>query len=119
MKRREFILALGGAAAGWPLAARAQQSDKPRLIGVLMNIEANDPQASAEMAAFAGGLQKRGWILGSNLRIEYRWGAGQQEPLSQICRRIGSAFSGCDPGRRTARQPAHCNRLAARCRSYL
>ena len=76
MRRREFIKLLGGAAAAWPLAARAQQSDKPRLIGALMNIEANDPQASAEMAAFAGALQKRGWILGSNLRIEYRWGAG-------------------------------------------
>ena len=76
MRRREFITLLGGAAAAWPLAVRAQQSDKPRLVGALMNIEANDPQASAEMAAFAGALQKRGWILGSNLRIEYRWGAG-------------------------------------------
>ncbi len=76
MQRREFITLLSGAATAWPLAAWAQQSDKPQLVGALMNIEANDPQASAEMAAFAGVLQKRGWILGSNLRIEYRWGAG-------------------------------------------
>lgn len=76
MKRREFILALGGAAAAWPLAARAQQPDRIRLIGALMNTEANDPNASAEMTAFVGELQKRGWTLGGNLQIEYRWGAG-------------------------------------------
>ena len=62
----------GGLAAARRRAAIRQAA----AIGVLMNIEANDPQASAEMAAFAGALQKRGWILGSNLRIEYRWGAG-------------------------------------------
>jgi len=76
MRRREFITLLGGAAAVWPLAARAQQADRVRRIGVLMNIEANDPQASANMTAFVDGLQKQGWTLGGNLQIEYRWGAG-------------------------------------------
>jgi putative tryptophan/tyrosine transport system substrate-binding protein len=76
MRRREFITLLSGAAAAWPLAARAQQPERMRLIGVLMNIEANDPQASAETAAFVGTLQKQGWTLGGNLQIEYRWGAG-------------------------------------------
>jgi len=76
MRRREFITLLGGAAAAWPLAARAQQPDRIRLIGALMNTEANDPNASAEMTAFVGELQKRGWTLGGNLQIEYRWGAG-------------------------------------------
>ena len=76
MRRRDFITLLGGAAAAWPLAARAQQPDRIRLIGALMNAEANDPNASAEITAFVGELQKRGWTLGGNLQIEYRWGAG-------------------------------------------
>jgi putative ABC transport system substrate-binding protein len=76
MKRREFIMLLSGAAAAWPLAAPGQQADRVRRIGALMNAEANDPNASAEMTAFVGELQKRGWTLGGNLQIEYRWGAG-------------------------------------------
>lgn len=76
MRRREVIKLLGGTAATWPLAARAQQPERMRRIGVLMNIEANDPQASAETEAFVGALQKQGWTLDGNLQIEYRWGAG-------------------------------------------
>ena len=76
MKRREFITLLGGVAA-WPLAARAQQpGDRMRRIGVLMSQSADDPDALAWISAFAQGLQERGWIIGSNVRIEYRWGAG-------------------------------------------
>ena len=79
MQRREFITLLGGAAAAWPLAARAQQSDRVRRIGVFMNLAADDPESSVEMAAFVGGLQQRGWTLGDNLQIEYRWGAGDSK----------------------------------------
>jgi len=76
VKRREFITLLGGVAA-WPLAARAQQpGDRMRRIGVLMSQSADDPDALAWISAFAQGLQERGWIIGSNVRIEYRWGAG-------------------------------------------
>src|SRR5215470_15399112 len=75
MKRREFITLLGGAAA-WPIAARAQQREHTRRIGVLMSASADDPDALAWISAFAQGLQERGWIIGSNVRIEYRWGAG-------------------------------------------
>jgi putative ABC transport system substrate-binding protein len=74
MKRREFITLLGGAAT-WPLGARAQQADRMRRIGVLMNLTADDPESSKEMSAFLGGLQELGWTLGSNLQVEYRWGA--------------------------------------------
>jgi putative tryptophan/tyrosine transport system substrate-binding protein len=74
VKRRQFITLLGGAVA-WPLAARAQQREKMRRIGVLMSQSADDPDALARIAAFAQGLQERGWSVGGNVRIDYRWGA--------------------------------------------
>ena len=73
--RRELLAALGGAAAAWPLAARAQQAERMRRIGVLMNLAADDPEASARVTALAQGLQQLGWTVGRNLRIDYRWGA--------------------------------------------
>jgi putative tryptophan/tyrosine transport system substrate-binding protein len=76
MRRREFIAMLGGAATAWPLTARAQQTDRVRRIGVLMSASANDPDALAQISAFAQGLQERGWTIGGNVRVEYRWGAG-------------------------------------------
>ena len=76
MQRREFITLLGGAAATWPLAARAQQPERMRRIGVLMNIAENDPQSKVRTLAFVRGLEERGWTLGGNLQIEYRWAAG-------------------------------------------
>ena len=75
MQRRNFLGVLGGAAA-WPLGARAQQTERARRIGVLMNKAANDPLSPKEIAALLGGLQERGWTLGGNLQIEYRWSAG-------------------------------------------
>ena len=75
MKRREFITLLGGAACAWPLAARAQQSDRRR-IGVLVPFGEDHPVAQARVAAFLQGLQQLGWIDGRNVRIDYRWSAG-------------------------------------------
>ena len=74
MRRREFITLLGSAAA-WPLAARAQQGERIRRIGVLLNLTADDPEASARVTTFAQGLQQLGWTVGRNVRIDYRWGA--------------------------------------------
>src|SRR5262249_36080644 len=76
MRRREFITLLGGAAAAWPLAARAQQQDRMRRVGVLISLTADDPHSKARVAAFLRGLQPLGWTDGRNLRIDYRWGGG-------------------------------------------
>ena len=77
MRRREFITLLGGAAAYslWPIAAGAQQVARTRFIGVLMNRPADDPPTLGRMAAFLQGLGELGWMVGRNLRIEYRWNA--------------------------------------------
>jgi putative ABC transport system substrate-binding protein len=77
--RREFITLFGGAAAGWPLAARAQQLQRMRRIGVLMNLAADDAEGQARLAAFMQGLQEAGWAVGRNLRFDVRWGAGDTD----------------------------------------
>src|SRR5262245_2506708 len=78
--RRELLAALGGAAAAWPLAARAQQRERMRRIGVLVSsLAADDPEWQARGNAFVQGLQERGWADGRNVRIEYRWGLGDQD----------------------------------------
>jgi ABC-type uncharacterized transport system substrate-binding protein len=79
LKRREFITLLGSAAVAWPLAARAQQGERVRRIGVLMNLAADDPEAPVRIAAFLQGLQQLGWTDGRNVRIDYRWGAYDAE----------------------------------------
>src|SRR5262249_10824034 len=74
MRRREFITLLGGAVA-WPLAARAQQDGRVR-VGVLMNGAADDQEYQTRLAVFLQGLQELGWTVGRNVRIDYRWTAG-------------------------------------------
>jgi putative tryptophan/tyrosine transport system substrate-binding protein len=78
-KRREFITLLGGAAAMLPLVARAQQRDRMRRIGVFMPGVADDLESQARNAAFLQGLGELGWIVGRNVRIDYRWGAADVE----------------------------------------
>src|SRR5262245_58932145 len=77
--RRDFITVLGGAAVAWPLAARAQQGERMRRVGVLSSLAADDPEAQARHAAFLQGLQEWGWTTGRNVQIDYRWGAGDAE----------------------------------------
>jgi putative ABC transport system substrate-binding protein len=81
MNKREFITLLGGAAAAWPVAAWAQQSERMRRIGVLMNTVSDDAEGQARLAAFHQGLQQLGWTVGHNVRIDYRWGGDDAERI--------------------------------------
>ncbi|HVD85200.1 MAG TPA: ABC transporter substrate-binding protein [Bradyrhizobium sp.] len=76
MRRREFITLLGGAAAAWPLVARAQQGEQVRRIGVILSTRENDPQRQAQLAAFVRRLTELGWADGHNARLNVRWTAG-------------------------------------------
>ena len=81
MRRREFITALGGAVAAWPLAARAQQPEPIRRVGVLMSTAEDDAESKARIAAFLHSLQQSGWIEGRNVRIDIRWPAGDADRI--------------------------------------
>ena len=76
MQRREFITLLGGTVAAWPLVGHAQQPERVRRIGVLLNLASDDPETKARLAAFLQRLKELGWSEGRNLRIDYRWGMG-------------------------------------------
>jgi putative tryptophan/tyrosine transport system substrate-binding protein len=117
MKRREFITLLGASAA-WPLGARAQQIERVRRVGVLMNMAADDPTGQTRLLAFAQALAQAGWTDGRNVRIDIRWGAGDPErkyaaelvalapdvilasggttlgPLRQVSRTVPTVFTG-------------------------
>jgi len=80
MKRREFITLIGGAAA-WPVAARAQQGERMRRIGVLAAIAADEPEAQARNASFLQRLGELGWTVGRNVRIDYRWSADNADDI--------------------------------------
>ena len=88
MRRREFITLIGGAVAAWPLVARAQKSSNVRRVGVLMSTASDDPLGQADSTAFAQGLQQLGWEIGSNIRIDYRWGAGDTERFRKYAAEI-------------------------------
>ena len=76
MRRRQFMTLLGGAAAAWPLAALAQQAERVRRIGVLLNTTADNPYFQTWVGAFLQGLQQSGWSIGQNVQIDTRWAAG-------------------------------------------
>ena len=116
MRRREFITLLGGAAAAWPVAARAEQSEQMRRIGVLMNTGADESESQARLAAFMQGLQELGWAAGRNLRIDYRWSPGDLAHLRKdaeqlVALRPEVILLGSAPLR------SSCNRLPAPYRS--
>ena len=79
MNRREFITLLGGAAVAWPSGARAQQGNRIRRIGSLINVAQDDPESSLVVAAFSQGLQEFGWTVGRNVRIDWRWAGADRE----------------------------------------
>ena len=115
IRRREFITLLGGAAAAWPLAARAQQPERMRRIGVLMNLAADDPEGQARIAAFLQGLQQLGWTDGRNVRIDTRWAAGDADrsrryaaELVALAPDVILASGSLGRGGRCYRRPAPC-----------
>jgi putative ABC transport system substrate-binding protein len=105
VKRRQFITLLGGAAAAaWPLAARAQQGERVRRVGVLMSYAADDPAGQTRLLTFAQALAQLGWTESRNVRIDIRWGAGSPErirsyaaelvalALVQVAEPVGAGF---------------------------
>jgi putative ABC transport system substrate-binding protein len=88
MRRRDFIKVIGGAAAIWPVAARAQQAERMRRIGVLMGYAENDWEAQAWVAAFREALQKLGWTEGHNIRIDSRWSRADTEMMKRFAQEL-------------------------------
>jgi putative tryptophan/tyrosine transport system substrate-binding protein len=88
--RRKFLATLGRAAVAWPLAARAQQGERTRRIAVLHNFGSDDAEGQTRLTAFGQGLQQLGWTVGRNLRIDYRWTAGDAERIRKIVAEVVS-----------------------------
>ena len=88
MQRREFILAFGGAAAAWPLAARAQQPDQMRRIGVLVGAAEDDVDIQIRVAGFRQGLEKLGWSEGRNIHIDYRFAAARADQFQILAKEL-------------------------------
>src|SRR5262252_6067005 len=91
MKRREFITLVGGGAAVWPLAARAQQAERMRRLAALLQLTKDNVEAQRWVAALRDGLQKLGWVEGRNLRIDYRWGGTDMNTLKGLAKEIVAA----------------------------
>ena len=117
LRRREFIVALGCAAAAWPLEARAQQPDRVRRVGVLMNLAVGDPEGEARIAAFVQALQRLGWSEGRNLRIDHRWAAGEAGRFHRYAEEL-LALAPDVILAAAAPRFKHCSRRPARCLSY-
>src|SRR5450830_1406162 len=83
MQRRKFITLLGGAAAAWPLTARAQQPERMRRVSMLLGLSENDPEAISRVKAFRLGMRDLGWIEGRNVQIEYRFAGTNLESINK------------------------------------
>ncbi len=110
MRRRDFIVGLGGAAM-WPVVAVRAQQDRMRRVGVLMGLEENDPEARARFSAFAQALSELGWTDGRNLRMEVRWAAGDVDQMRMFAKE-------CIRKRHRSGRPGLCCQSAAPCWKY-
>src|SRR5215475_15330481 len=88
MRRREFITLLGGVAAAWPLAARAQQGDRVQRIAVLIGDDENDPEQKRRFSAFTQALADLGWTDGRNLRMDIRWTGGEGNRIRALAQEL-------------------------------
>ena len=88
MRRREFIALVGGAAAVWPVTARAQQAERVRRLGVLMAVAESDADARNGVSILQERLQKLGWKDGNNIRIDYRWGNGDPDRIQDLAKEL-------------------------------
>ena len=123
MKRREFITLIGGAAA-WPVAARAQQGERMRRIGVLAAIAADEPEAQARNASFLQRLGELGWTVGRNVRIDYRWSADNADDIRRYAAELVAlvpdvilATSGANRGGIATGKSLRANRVRGNYRS--
>jgi hypothetical protein len=103
---------LGGAAAAWPLAARTQQGERMRRVGVLMSVEENDPEGKTQLSQFMQGLAESGWTDGRNLRMEVRWGGGDVNRTRTFAKARNSGDCGAATG-----NPHDPDRIRDCCRS--
>ena len=114
MRRREFLGVLSGAAAAWPLAARAQQGERVRRIGILLTAAADDPQFQTWVAAFLQGLALLGWTIGRNVRIDMRWATANAADIRRHAAELVALAPdvilahGARPWGRCCRRPAPC-----------
>ena len=121
MQRRNFIRLLGGAAVAWPLAARAQQRDRVRRIGVLMASTADDPEWQARFAAFQQRLQQLGWSDGRTVHIDTRWATTKPDDIRRYAAELVALAPDVivlvlapRPWRRCDRRPAPCQSCSRR-----
>lgn len=113
MRRREFISLIGSVAA-WPLAARAQQPERMRRIGILMLFAEDDPAGKIRIAAFIEGLQQLGWTVGRNIEIDIRWGAAD---AVRSRRQAAELLHPTSFWPVPAKLRQHCEKLLALCQS--
>ena len=90
MRRREFITLIGGAAIAWPLAARAQQPERMRQVGMLLSGTADDAGFQTWVGAFLQGLAQSGWVVGRNLRIETRWAGSKADDIRRQAQELAA-----------------------------
>jgi hypothetical protein len=119
LRRREFIAFLGSAAA-WPLAARAQQGERTRRVGVLKGLAADDSESTARLAAFPQALGQLGWTDGRNVRIDYRWAAADPDRFHTYAAELGIVrtkmnFAAVDVVRPLAKTCPLANKKGRRC----